>query len=133
MLAINLFYSFHFILRGAASTSANRITPYCHFKGILHSIKQCICTYCTLSCIYKYVWSVCAVCFSLCILPYSDKMAPKSRSYQTSAMPITMFAQLIFVAVIVLLLVWLLHFREGLSFTSDNKQKLFNVILVFYK
>jgi cytochrome b-561 len=56
-------------------------------------------------------------------------MAPKSRSSsETRAVfPITMFAHLLFVAVLTLVLVWLLHFREGLSFTSDNKQKLFNL------
>ncbi|CAI9096870.1 OLC1v1033111C1 [Oldenlandia corymbosa var. corymbosa] len=54
-------------------------------------------------------------------------MAPKSSSYRTSATPITMFAHLLFLAIIILLLVWLLHFREGLSFTSHNKLKLFNL------
>lgn len=54
-------------------------------------------------------------------------MAPKSSSYQTSATPITLFAHLVFVAVFALVLVWLLKFRDGLSFTSNNKQKLFNL------
>ncbi|TMW85889.1 hypothetical protein EJD97_022319 [Solanum chilense] len=40
---------------------------------------------------------------------------------------LTFFAHLLFIAITTLLLVWLLHFREGLSFTSTNKNKLFNL------
>ncbi|KAL3502114.1 hypothetical protein ACH5RR_036563 [Cinchona calisaya] len=58
-------------------------------------------------------------------------MAPKRRSYQASATPITVFAHLLFIAVTILVLVWLIKFREGLSFTSDNKLKLFNLHPMF--
>ncbi|XP_027098726.1 probable ascorbate-specific transmembrane electron transporter 2 [Coffea arabica] len=58
-------------------------------------------------------------------------MALKSSSYQTSATPISLFAHLVFIAIFVLVLVWLLKFREGLSFTSDNKPKLFNLHPLF--
>ncbi|KAH1097900.1 hypothetical protein J1N35_014821 [Gossypium stocksii] len=54
-------------------------------------------------------------------------MAPKSRSYQISAIPITVFGHLLFIAVTTLVLVWLLKFREGLAFESANKLKIFNV------
>ncbi|XP_051114540.1 probable ascorbate-specific transmembrane electron transporter 2 [Andrographis paniculata] len=42
-------------------------------------------------------------------------------------LPITIFAHLLALAVFILVLVWLLHFREGLSFDSDNKGKIFNL------
>ncbi|KAA8529857.1 hypothetical protein F0562_034374 [Nyssa sinensis] len=55
-------------------------------------------------------------------------MANKSRSsFQLSALPVTMFAHLIVIAVTTLVLVWLLHFRDGLAFKSEIKQKIFNV------
>ncbi|KAK6153264.1 hypothetical protein DH2020_012903 [Rehmannia glutinosa] len=55
-------------------------------------------------------------------------MAPKrSSSYQMSALPVTMFGHLVAVAVITLVLLWLLHFRDGLAFKSDNKDKIFNL------
>ncbi|KAL5553318.1 hypothetical protein UlMin_040719 [Ulmus minor] len=54
-------------------------------------------------------------------------MAPKSRSYQISATPVTIFAHLIVIAVTTLVLVWLLNFREGFAFKSSNKQKIFNL------
>jgi cytochrome b-561 len=54
-------------------------------------------------------------------------MAPKSQSYQVSATPVTIFAHLIVIAVTTLVLVWLLHFREGLAFKSTNKSKIFNL------
>ncbi|KAF5750075.1 putative cytochrome B561 [Tripterygium wilfordii] len=53
-------------------------------------------------------------------------MAPKSSSYQISALPVTVMAHLLVVAIFTLVLVWLLHFRHGLAFKSDNKQKIFN-------
>ncbi|PPD85495.1 hypothetical protein GOBAR_DD17567 [Gossypium barbadense] len=54
-------------------------------------------------------------------------MAPKSRSYQISATPVTVFGHLLFIAVTTLVLVWLLKFREGLAFESANKFKIFNL------
>ncbi|KAM7484733.1 hypothetical protein LguiA_000742 [Lonicera macranthoides] len=55
-------------------------------------------------------------------------MAAKSRSsYNLSWLPVTTFAHLLVIAVTILVLVWLLQFREGLAFKSDNKQKIFNV------
>ncbi|XWS22947.1 hypothetical protein CRYUN_Cryun29cG0079400 [Craigia yunnanensis] len=54
-------------------------------------------------------------------------MAPKSRSYQVSATPVTVFGHLLFIAVATLVLVWLLKFREGLAFESANKLKIFNL------
>ncbi|XP_038687572.1 probable ascorbate-specific transmembrane electron transporter 1 [Tripterygium wilfordii] len=54
-------------------------------------------------------------------------MAPKSSSYQISALPVTVMAHLLVVAIFTLVLVWLLHFRHGLAFKSDNKQKIFNI------
>ncbi|XP_050275627.1 probable ascorbate-specific transmembrane electron transporter 1 [Quercus robur] len=52
-------------------------------------------------------------------------MAP--RSYRVSATPFVIFAQLITIAVITLVLVWLLHFQKGFSFKSDERSKLFNL------
>ncbi|KAK9935379.1 hypothetical protein M0R45_022482 [Rubus argutus] len=54
-------------------------------------------------------------------------MAPKSRSYQVSATPVTIFAHLLLIAITTLLLVWLLHFREGFAFKSATKEKIFNL------
>ncbi|XP_020553115.1 probable ascorbate-specific transmembrane electron transporter 1 [Sesamum indicum] len=55
-------------------------------------------------------------------------MAPKrSSSYLAPAFPFTILARLVALAVIGLVLVWLLHFREGLAFRSDDKAKIFNV------
>ncbi|CAI9785534.1 unnamed protein product [Fraxinus pennsylvanica] len=55
-------------------------------------------------------------------------MAQKgSYNYGMSSFPVSMFAHLLAIAVTILVLVWLLHFREGLAFKSDNKQKIFNV------
>ncbi|XP_052204625.1 probable ascorbate-specific transmembrane electron transporter 1 [Diospyros lotus] len=48
-------------------------------------------------------------------------------SYQVSAVPVTIFAHLLVIAVSTLVLVWLLYFRGGLAFKSQNKQKIFNV------
>lgn len=55
-------------------------------------------------------------------------MALTSSSYQLSATPVTIFAHLLVIVVTILVLVWLLHFREGLAFKSVNKQKILNVI-----
>ncbi|GMJ13347.1 hypothetical protein like AT4G25570 [Hibiscus trionum] len=54
-------------------------------------------------------------------------MAPKSRSYQISATPVTVLGHLLFIAVTTLVLLWLLKFREGLAFESANKSKIFNL------
>ncbi|XP_031266974.1 probable ascorbate-specific transmembrane electron transporter 1 [Pistacia vera] len=54
-------------------------------------------------------------------------MAPRSRSYQISATPVTIFAHLLVIAVATLVLVWLLHNQEGFAFKSDNKLKIFNL------
>lgn len=54
-------------------------------------------------------------------------MVTKNRSYGTSARPVTAFGHLVALAIFILVLVWLLHFREGLDLTSDNKGKIFNV------
>ncbi|KAK6921558.1 Cytochrome b561/ferric reductase transmembrane, partial [Dillenia turbinata] len=58
-------------------------------------------------------------------------MPSKSRAYQVSATPITIFAHLLFISVTILVLVWLLHFREGLAFSSTNKAKIFNLHVFF--
>lgn len=47
-------------------------------------------------------------------------------SYRTSA---AISAHLAAAALITLLLVWLLHFRGGVAFKSDDKAKIFNVSL----
>ena len=62
-------------------------------------------------------------------------MAAKSSrsSYNLSWLPVTIFAHLLVVAVAILVLVWLLQFREGLAFKSDNKQKIFNVYIYFLR
>ncbi|KAK3200373.1 hypothetical protein Dsin_023788 [Dipteronia sinensis] len=58
-------------------------------------------------------------------------MAPRGRSYQLSASPVTVLAHLLFIAVTTLVLVWLLDKREGLAFKSDNKFKIFNLHPLF--
>ncbi|THG10444.1 probable ascorbate-specific transmembrane electron transporter 1 [Camellia sinensis] len=59
-------------------------------------------------------------------------MASKSRSsFNTSALPVSLFAHVVAIAVITLVLVWLLHFREGLAFKSIDKQKIFNLHPLF--
>ncbi|CAK9169925.1 unnamed protein product [Ilex paraguariensis] len=48
-------------------------------------------------------------------------MAPKSRqSFQLSALPVAMFAHLVAIAVMALLLVWLLHFRDGAPIVNGD-------------
>ncbi|BFG17322.1 hypothetical protein CerSpe_035960 [Prunus speciosa] len=54
-------------------------------------------------------------------------MAPKSRSYQISATPVTIFAHLLAIAITTLVLIWLLHFRHGLALNSFIKEKILNV------
>ena len=48
-------------------------------------------------------------------------------SLQVTATPVTVLAHLLFIAIATLVLVWLLHFREGVAFNSSNKVKIFNV------
>ncbi|XP_018629261.1 probable ascorbate-specific transmembrane electron transporter 1 [Nicotiana tomentosiformis] len=50
-----------------------------------------------------------------------------NKNYKVSPVPVTLFAHLLFIAITTLILVWLLHFREGLAFTSTNKPKIFNI------
>ncbi|CAB4265272.1 unnamed protein product [Prunus armeniaca] len=54
-------------------------------------------------------------------------MAPKSRSYQVSATPVTIFAHLLAIAITTLVLIWLLHFRHGLALNSFITEKILNV------
>ncbi|PSR84890.1 Ascorbate-specific transmembrane electron transporter [Actinidia chinensis var. chinensis] len=55
-------------------------------------------------------------------------MASKNgSSFRVSALPVTVFAHLVAIAVITLVLVWLLHFQGGLAFKSDIKTKIFNI------
>ncbi|KAM5566957.1 putative ascorbate-specific transmembrane electron transporter 1 [Rosa sericea] len=54
-------------------------------------------------------------------------MAPKSRSYQVSATPVTIIAHLLLIAITTLLLVWLVHLGEGFAFNSSKKAKIFNL------
>ncbi|PRQ40991.1 putative ascorbate ferrireductase (transmembrane) [Rosa chinensis] len=56
-------------------------------------------------------------------------MAPKSRSFQVSATPVTIIAHLLLIAITTLLLVWLVHLREGFAFNSSTKAKIFNVLI----
>ncbi|XP_073282610.1 probable ascorbate-specific transmembrane electron transporter 1 isoform X1 [Primulina huaijiensis] len=51
----------------------------------------------------------------------------RSSNYDTSALPVTLFAHVVAIAVITLLLVWLLHFREGVAFKSEVEAKIFNM------
>ncbi|PON60828.1 Cytochrome b561 and DOMON domain-containing protein [Parasponia andersonii] len=54
-------------------------------------------------------------------------MAPRGRSYQLYAAPVTILAHLIAITVTVLVLVWLLKFEGGFAFKSGNKLKIFNL------
>ncbi|TKY69200.1 Ascorbate-specific transmembrane electron transporter 1 [Spatholobus suberectus] len=49
------------------------------------------------------------------------------RGFQVQATSITIFAHLLFIAITTLVLVWLLHFREGVAFKSSNPIKIFNL------
>ncbi|XP_075518633.1 putative ascorbate-specific transmembrane electron transporter 1 [Primulina tabacum] len=52
----------------------------------------------------------------------------RSLSYNaSSALPVTLFTHVVAIALITLLLVWLLHFREGVAFKSDVEAKIFNL------
>ncbi|KAG0501960.1 hypothetical protein HPP92_002032 [Vanilla planifolia] len=50
----------------------------------------------------------------------------KSRSYLISAIPALALAQFFAVAAITLMLVWLLHFRKGVSLKASDPEKLLN-------
>ncbi|XP_020239879.1 probable ascorbate-specific transmembrane electron transporter 1 [Cajanus cajan] len=50
-----------------------------------------------------------------------------ARGFQVQATSITIFAHLLFIAITTLVLVWLLHFREGVAFKSSNPIKIFNL------
>ncbi|KAK2988592.1 hypothetical protein RJ640_011562 [Escallonia rubra] len=56
------------------------------------------------------------------------------ETYRRSASRITVIAHLFGVTAIILLLVWLLHYREGLNIESDNPYRVFNVhpFLMFF-
>ncbi|KAK3001878.1 hypothetical protein RJ639_022307 [Escallonia herrerae] len=56
------------------------------------------------------------------------------ETYRRSASRITVIAHLFGVTAIILLLVWLLHYREGLDIESDNPYRVFNVhpFLMFF-
>ncbi|KAJ7942831.1 Transmembrane ascorbate ferrireductase 1 [Quillaja saponaria] len=54
-----------------------------------------------------------------------------ARSFQLSATPVAILAHLVFIAVTTLVLVWLLHFREGFAFSSNVKNKIFNLHPLF--
>ncbi|ESW25186.1 hypothetical protein PHAVU_003G014600 [Phaseolus vulgaris] len=50
------------------------------------------------------------------------------RGFQVRAASITIVAHLLFIAITTLVLLWLLHFREGVAFfTSSNPIKIFNL------
>ncbi|KAG4394351.1 hypothetical protein GLYMA_20G012500v4 [Glycine max] len=51
-----------------------------------------------------------------------------ARGFQVRATSVTIFAHLLFIAIATLVLVWLLHFREGVAFfSSSNPVKIFNL------
>ncbi|KAG0497599.1 hypothetical protein HPP92_002031 [Vanilla planifolia] len=50
----------------------------------------------------------------------------KSRSYLIPAIPALVLAQFFAVAAITLMLVWLLHFRRGVSLKANDSEKLLN-------
>ncbi|CAN6549701.1 unnamed protein product [Malus baccata var. baccata] len=54
-------------------------------------------------------------------------MAPKSRSYQISATPATIFGHLLAIAITTLVLVWTLKFRGGFALESGIEEKILNV------
>ncbi|RVW89294.1 putative transmembrane ascorbate ferrireductase 2 [Vitis vinifera] len=54
-------------------------------------------------------------------------MAGRGSSFRITLTLVTLSAHLLLIAVTTLVLVWLLHFRGGLAFKSDNKEKIFNV------
>ncbi|XP_052205353.1 probable transmembrane ascorbate ferrireductase 3 [Diospyros lotus] len=47
--------------------------------------------------------------------------------HRTAASSVTVLAQLFGITALILLLIWLLHFREGLNLDSENPYQIFNV------
>ncbi|GMN38362.1 hypothetical protein TIFTF001_007589 [Ficus carica] len=58
-------------------------------------------------------------------------MAITSSKYAVTARPVSILAQLLGMVVIILVLVWVLHFEGGLAFKSENKKKILNLHAVF--
>ncbi|TQD89591.1 hypothetical protein C1H46_024837 [Malus baccata] len=58
-------------------------------------------------------------------------MAPKSRSYQISATPATLFGHLLAMAITTLVLVWTLKFRGGFALESGIEEKILNYLFGF--
>ncbi|KAL8120666.1 putative transmembrane ascorbate ferrireductase 3 [Apium graveolens] len=56
-----------------------------------------------------------------------DVITVDRRTYQRSASGITVLAHLLGLTALVLLLIWLLHYREGLHLDSENPSRVFNV------
>ncbi|RWR75101.1 putative ascorbate-specific transmembrane electron transporter 1 [Cinnamomum micranthum f. kanehirae] len=54
-------------------------------------------------------------------------MAARNSRFLITATPVTIIAHLMGIVATTLVLVWTLHFRDGLSLKSENKQKIFNV------
>lgn len=50
-------------------------------------------------------------------------------SYRRSASRLTIGAHLFGILAIILLLVWLLHYRDGIEYDSDDPQRVFNVLI----
>ncbi|KAG6599883.1 Transmembrane ascorbate ferrireductase 1, partial [Cucurbita argyrosperma subsp. argyrosperma] len=49
------------------------------------------------------------------------------RNFNIMARPVTLLGHLVAISIAVLILVWILHFREGVAFKSDNKLKILNL------
>ncbi|CAH1431174.1 unnamed protein product [Lactuca virosa] len=54
-------------------------------------------------------------------------MAKGGASYRISSTPVTVFTHLLVISIATLVLVWLIHFREGFAFKSHIKAKIFNL------
>ena len=61
-----------------------------------------------------------------------QKMAITSSKYAVTARPVSILAHLLGMVVIILVLVWVLHFEGGLTFKSENKKKILNVNIYIY-
>lgn len=68
-------------------------------------------------------------CCVLCVHERKDKMEMEVQRarLRKAAFSMTRVAHVFAVAALILLLVWLLHFREGLDYHSDNPYRVFNV------
>lgn len=51
--------------------------------------------------------------------------------YRQSASRLTIFAHLFGILAFILMLVWLLHYREGIEYDSDDPNRVFNVNNIF--